>query len=56
MGASLSEQCIADLMSWHTSMDNNRICHRLLFHERSKQYFVQPFVSVNEAAKTTHTL
>ena len=27
------------------AMDNNRICHRLLtFHERGRQYFVQPFL------------
>ena len=27
------------------AMDNNRICHRLLtFHERGKQYFMQPFL------------
>ena len=25
-------------------MDNSRICHRLLFHEHGKQYFVQPFL------------
>ena len=26
------------------AMDNSRICHRLLFHERGKQYFMQPFL------------
>ena len=26
-------------------MDNNRICHRLLFHERSKQYLVSAIPS-----------
>ena len=25
-------------------MDNNKICHRLLFRERGKQNFVQPFL------------
>ena len=37
-------------------MDNSRICHRLLFHERGKQYFVAASSSVNEATKGTHTL
>ena len=38
-------------------MDNSRICHRLLFHERGKQYFVQSFLRSNyEATKGTHTL
>ena len=29
-------------LKWHgtQAMDNSRICHRLLFHERGKQYFV----------------
>ena len=39
VGASLSEHCIADLMSWHTS---HGICHHLLW--AWKQYFVQPFL------------
>ena len=26
------------------AMDNSRICHRLLFHKRGKQYFVWPFL------------
>ena len=38
------------------AMDNKRLYHRLLFHERGKQYFVQPFLqsaisSVNEATE-----
>ena len=36
-GASLSEQCIADLMFCHgtQTMDNSRICHCLLFDEHA---------------------
>ena len=30
----------ADLSHGTQAMDNSRICHRLLFHERGKQYFV----------------
>ena len=38
------------------AMDNSRICHHLLFHERGKQYFVHAAISsVNEATEATHT-
>ena len=40
VGATLSEQCIAVM----TQAMDNRLCHRLLFHERGKQYFMQPFL------------
>ena len=38
-GASLSEQCIADLMFCHgtQTMHNSRVCHCLLFHEHGEQ-------------------
>ena len=34
----------ADLCHGTQAMDNSRICHRLMFHEHGKQYFVQPFL------------
>ena len=40
VGATLSKQCISDLIHGTQAMDNSRICRRLLFHERGKQYFV----------------
>ena len=37
--------------------DSSRICHCLLFHEHSKQNFVQPCISaVKETTMATHTL
>ena len=51
-GASLSEQCTADLCHGIQAIDNSRICHRLLFHEHGiKAILCAAISSVNEATK-----
>ena len=38
-------------------MDNSRICHHLVFHDRGKQNFVQPFLRSRKLLRLpTHTL
>jgi len=37
VGASQSDHCIADVISWHTTMDN-RSCHRLLFRNETSRW------------------